>query len=147
MWGATAIVDLAKLLAEQFQSTRPVWGATPLGLSITSTLKISIHAPRVGRDLTEEINAVSSLISIHAPRVGRDSKAQSCRQRQQLFQSTRPVWGATGGGISYLSQCNHFNPRAPCGARLRFFQPVNFDVDISIHAPRVGRDYPQCHVV
>ena len=37
-------------------------------------LRISIHAPRAGCDLTEEINAVSSLISIHAPRAGCDMR-------------------------------------------------------------------------
>ena len=35
---------------------------------------ISIHAPRVGRDMLSSKTAVSQPISIHAPRVGRDSK-------------------------------------------------------------------------
>ena len=36
-------------------------------------LDISIHAPRVGRDRTAEIERRKQLaISIHAPRVGRD---------------------------------------------------------------------------
>ena len=33
-----------------FQSTLPVWGATDYMLSISKTLLISIHAPRVGSD-------------------------------------------------------------------------------------------------
>ena len=35
---------------------------------------ISIHAPRVGRDHTDEQLQPHTEISIHAPRVGRDSK-------------------------------------------------------------------------
>ena len=58
------------------------------------------------------------IISIHAPRVGRDVKII--------------------GRASDFSQ--HFNPRAPCGARLSVARFVFISVAISIHAPRVGRD-------
>ncbi len=34
-----------------------------------------------------------------------------------LFQSTRPVWGATCKGGSQPKDSVYFNPRAPCGAR------------------------------
>ena len=84
---------------------------------------ISIHAPRVGRDLCAVLRCVAAaVISIHAPRVGRDRcwSARTSRPRhfnprapcgaRQLkrdlihvakrFQSTRPVWGATGNGSS-----------------------------------------------
>ena len=33
------------------------------------------------------------------------------------FQSTRPVWGATGCLAALCKVCFNFNPRAPCGAR------------------------------
>ena len=39
-------------LPSTFQSTRPVWGATNAMISKGITAKISIHAPRVGRDAT-----------------------------------------------------------------------------------------------
>ena len=78
------------------------------------------------------------------------------------FQSTLPVWGATGMvQLSPLS-LNYFNPRSPCGERRhgrrdhRRVQPISIhaprvgsdsrylvpcrDPDISIHAPRVGSD-------
>ena len=101
-------------------------------------------------------------ISIHAPRVGRDAifarpeaqtwQFQSTRpvwgatyhtlpaMPSQTFQSTRPVWGATCQMNSHLNVLRYFNPRAPCGAR-RFggFLGCNQN-QISIHAPRVGRD-------
>ena len=57
-----------------------------------------------------------------------------------LFQSTLPVWGATGKLLDIHQNTLHFNPRSPCGER-----PENTDIffvisDISIHAPRVGSD-------
>ena len=105
---------------------------------------------------------MTSKISIHAPRVGRDNRSiQGCHQGQ-TFQSTRPVWGATFTGEYDVPTVKDFNPRAPCGARrgciwcalkdsaFQSTRPVwgaTFDnlldatgYPISIHAPRVGRD-------
>ena len=136
--------DLIAALDDQrragFQSTRPVWGATAAARDYRDFVDISIHAPRVGRDellVVEHPDAVG--ISIHAPRVGRDDCAGRRRRSAVRFQSTRPVWGATGsvlcafwcGYISIhaprvgrdhlpLRRCcpgSYFNPRAPCGAR------------------------------
>ena len=124
----------------QFQSTRPVWGATQMPDDYTWLCKISIHAPRVGRDHALDGDATMLLI----------------------FQSTRPVWGATPEilprvlcrhisihaprvGRDRPTDCgipcnDHFNPRAPCGARLQAVSRFHPAFSISIHAPRVGRD-------
>ena len=103
-------------------------------------------------------------ISIHAPRVGRDLTHFSQVVYDFLFQSTRPVWGATDLTGNFRRQVPDFNPRSPCGERhdghsvwqscayCRFQStlPVwgatceNRGRDalpaISIHAPRVGSD-------
>ena len=81
------------------------------------TEEISIHAPRVGRDRGYGRVTPSELISIHAPRVGRDHCVDDCCKLLIQFQSTRPVWGAT--------ICRH---------------TAEHPAPISIHAPRVGRD-------
>ena len=82
--------------------------------------------------------------------------------RSDMFQSTRPVRGATSCSPRAEARPHCFNPRAPCGARpsVRFgvesvtmFQstrPVRGATemtgmwsnitDVSIHAPRAGRD-------
>ena len=57
-----------------FQSTRPVWGATSRSAISKCFDRISIHAPRVGRDQKRCPGVLPRHISIHAPRVGRDSK-------------------------------------------------------------------------
>ena len=118
VWGATSRNSLSGCSTSRFQSTRPVWGATGRRLPRPSCCRnfnprapcgarrchvappldvdrISIHAPRVGRDCKGEFTgcpfydfnprapcgarralAVQRLavkaISIHAPRVGRD---------------------------------------------------------------------------
>ena len=79
---------------------------------------ISIHAPRVGRDLPAAYNHLHQLlISIHAPRVGRDVIDGTGLCAARIFQSTRPVWGATFFALFGLFGAAYFNPRAPCGAR------------------------------
>ena len=101
-----------------FQSTRPVWGATIFDVCNIRTKKISIHAPRVGRDLAAVLRLqLARNISIHAPRVGRDPASAAAHVRRR-----------------------HFNPRAPCGARRRRARLGARGDAISIHAPRVGRD-------
>ena len=57
---------------------------------------ISIHAPRVGSDLEAYRLELGMDISIHAPRVGSDILLSSLKTTALLFQSTLPVWGATG---------------------------------------------------
>ena len=60
-------------------------------------VRISIHAPRVGSDLKHEVEEWKhENISIHAPRVGSDLSQCTFLSHCGKFQSTLPVWGATG---------------------------------------------------
>ena len=56
------------------------------------------------------------------------------------FQSTRPVRGATGLHRGCTRTRKDFNPRAPCGARRSLSGCLGHALFISIHAPRAGRD-------
>ena len=101
-----------------FQSTRPVRGATSSRSSTRNSEIVSIHAPRAGRDVTDRRSeAPQDYVSIHAPRAGRDfqkaihlwtlfcfNPRAPCGARLSpsitsletcMFQSTRPVRGAT----------------------------------------------------
>ena len=116
--GARPYDELVAALNAGFQSTRPVWGATALVVSMSGRVRISIHTPRVGRDRARAIDLYKrqdfnprapcgarrspvsvqrarSAISIHAPRVGRDRMPSMFSVMFGQFQSTRPVWGAT----------------------------------------------------
>ena len=64
----------------KFQSTRPVWGAT----------------------LGKHDSRACDTISIHAPRVGRDLSDARLFYNHDLFQSTRPVWGATQACLTLM---------------------------------------------
>ena len=77
---------------------------------------ISIHAPRVGRDYIDREAAIEICISIHAPRVGRDCAATITRCWRQI------------------------SIHAPRVGRDQELTPDAHRTSISIHAPRVGRD-------
>ena len=101
-------------------------------------------------------------ISIHAPRMGSDLSLSMSAWFSRIFQSTLPGWGATirrwySGDASLhfnprspdgerppdstamAASCN-FNPRSPDGERLGCLHDVPAPVQISIHAPRMGSD-------
>ena len=124
----------------RFQSTRPVRGATSsLGIPRRAAC-FNPRAPCGARPAHLMEGWADQTVSIHAPRAGRDRRCQ--------WWADSPV---------------RFNPRAPCGARLRTasirlvsvaFQstrPVRgatcphsvraFQTQVSIHAPRAGRDH------
>ena len=116
----------------------------------------------MGRDKSHgKISSRSANFNPRAPCGARPS----CTTRiysTAAFQSTRPVWGATSRHFTLAAFTADFNPRAPCGARRRTVavadRLVRFQstrpvwgathgrdrrveqLQISIHAPRVGRD-------
>ena len=51
VWGATGD-DERERGRDEFQSTLPVWGATLQSDEVPCRVRISIHAPRVGSDLS-----------------------------------------------------------------------------------------------
>ena len=102
-----------------FQSTHPVRGATPPCARTSIARTISIHAPRAGCDVNFGFLVVQPVISIHAPRAGCDAAKIIPNNIRQ-----------------------DFNPRTPCGVRLRNAQQRSGH-SISIHAPRAGCDDPE----
>ena len=126
-------------LHQRFQSTPPARGATAASWSKLIDIKISIHAPREGGDLSGNIGLRIGIISIHAPREGGDSilkivlgssilfqstpPARGATQPAEtisgivLFQSTPPARGATPGESARTGNTNYFNPRPPRGGR------------------------------
>ena len=94
----------------------PAWGATRLGLRGRAVHRRFNPRARVGRDVG---------VGVVVPRY--------------RFQSTRPAWGATTRSRSHRPP-GCFNPRAPRGARHCGCALSVQRVDVSIHAPRVGRD-------
>ena len=79
-------------------------------------------------------------ISIHPPRVGRDMMSLLKVARAKAFQSTLPVWGGTDRIPRRNNRKGNFNPPSPCGEGHVVVQFFHADDLISIHPPRVGRD-------
>ena len=96
---------------------RPLCGSDPMQPEGPLAKVISIHAPRVGSDWVDP--GVDILGTDFNPR-------SPCGERHPIpqpqilrypFQSTLPVWGATGAMTCTRSVIGHFNPRSPCGER------------------------------
>ena len=138
VWGATYRERYFRP-GQQFQSTRPVWGATGKNGIECFGRAVSIHAPRVGRD----VNLFAPLpvresFNPRAPCGARLSRLATWQART-LFQSTRPVWGATRHG-KIRRRFLHVSIHAPRVGRDYTAPRVVHVADVSIHAPRVGRD-------
>ena len=103
----------------EFQSTRPMRGATRRSpRRDTSPRDFNPRAPCGARRHPQSHPAGSGAISIHAPHAGRDDFSNASQVGGALFQSTRPVRGATFIPATPTPSAVYFNPRAPCGARL-----------------------------
>ena len=100
-----------------FQSTLPVWGGTPPAGAVKRLCRISIHPPRVGRDI--EIIQLRILLKHFNP-------PSPCGEGR---------FGPARGGPN-----PDFNPPSPCGEGQRRACALPPEMYISIHPPRVGRD-------
>ena len=138
--GATCHHGTVHRRAAPFQSSRPLRGATHLDSGHNAIGIISILAPLAGRDVYGVDDYMAAKISILAPLAGRDFPIASatpppryfnprapCGARPlavlprlllDIFQSSRPLRGATKLRRFVRRSIRHFNPRAPCGARL-----------------------------
>ncbi|BBB49048.1 hypothetical protein Pelsub_P2279 [Pelolinea submarina] len=124
-----------------FQSTPPMRGATPDVKVVKTWFTFQSTPPMRGATIPPVDLPISSYISIHAPHAGSDWNPKYKQNRFSTFQSTPPMRGATldlflRNAIQHISihaphagsdvhfgdvysvHCN-FNPRPPCGERLR----------------------------
>ena len=101
----------------EFQPTRPLRGATFLGL----------------------VFFVSFCISTHAPLAGRDSILDDAIIKVNDFNPRAPC-GARLFKLKLIADDIDFNPRAPCGARQCKTPISSMRIRISTHAPLAGRD-------
>ena len=116
--GGDPVTAFFRVWSWLFQSTPPVWGATPgYPEQRRSHLYFNPRPPCGGRHNKDLTEGFLYRISIHAPRVGGDRS------------TSPPPWARS-----------NFNPRPPCGGRRAPGHSLDVPVQISIHAPRVGGD-------
>ena len=144
-----------------FQSTRPVWGATISYCLLRVHCVVSIHAPRVGRDLFFiRLDNGIPCFNPRAPCGARPSSIMQTAARSSFnprapcgarpctshradggseFQSTRPMRGATSR-IDFSRLSIQFQSTRPMrGATSIAGKRKGLD-GVSIHAPHAGRD-------
>ena len=138
--GARLLHDSTMPFCVKFQSTRPVWGATLFMVAASVLCPISIHAPRVGRDDSINLNVqVTANFNPRAPCGARQHRLFRVAVLIKHFNPRAPC-GARRKFLRESRSEPYFNPRAPCGARLYAGYVPAGRCQISIHAPRVGRD-------
>ena len=98
-----------------FQSTHPLRGATTCILDLAVDGVISIHAPLAGCDVRYHGDRHSRRISIHAPLAGCDRL----------------------DALNTMSN-THFNPRTPCGVRLKIIARRNRKIEFQSTHPLRG---------
>ena len=94
--GARPVVPPAAISPTEFQSTRPLRGAT--ALTCCAVMLRQYFNPRApcGARLQEQRDTLTRYaISIHAPLAGRDLSYNLYKGDDIIFQSTRPLRGAT----------------------------------------------------
>ena len=103
---------------DKFQSTLPAWGETGYMLFPASlTVHISIHSPRMGRDIPALILVLCytyfNPLSPHGERP--ELKAKLIKMREISIHS--PRMGRDQGTKMYTGALNYFNPLSPHGER------------------------------
>ena len=163
MWGATCTLTQYGKSVMHFNPRAPCGARREVCVVLLRELRISIHAPRVGRDCGYGRQTVRYVIFQSTRPVWGATNLSFSQMSSMLFQSTRPVWGATvTAGIRFTansisihaprvgrdSDCHrpqrlrmHFNPRAPCGARQKIWEYPQAERYFNPRAPCGARPY------
>ena len=138
VWDATAASSRPSCVSG-FQSTHPVWDATPVDVFDGVAAHISIHASRMGCDFFQS-RSLSFQLHFN-PRIPYGMRLGRARRTccPYVFQSTHPVWDATGhiGDVHSDLPISIHASRMGCDAHVRSLRAVPV---ISIHASRMGCD-------
>ena len=125
----------------KFQSTRPIRGATVSSLTTGTEDNFNPRAPYGARLGMKPSDDPKADISIHAPHTGRDPIPAPASILFHVFQSTRPIRGATFAFAYVVNTDNVISIHAPhTGRDSGVFLACSINFAISIHAPHTGRD-------
>ena len=139
MRGATGAGPLeARLRRVSIHAPRA--GRDPRGALAFHRSPVSIHAPRAGRDLSCREVSAPALVSIHAPRAGRDDSLVIAPLNTPPVSIHAPRAGRDSYTPDYGLWFDYVSIHAPrAGRDFTGFNLVR-DASVSIHAPRAGRD-------
>ena len=138
--GSDVTLIILTLITTKFQSTLPVWGATPMQIPLpvrpidfnprspcgeqpvftggaSSRMEFQSTLPVWGATHMGLVRIARDGISIHAPRVGSDSPAGGIVPGQKGISIHAPRVGSDQGKQVWQIHRHDFNPRSPCGER------------------------------
>jgi len=128
--------------SRRFQSTRPARGATLVRRHECHYIRVSIHAPRAGRDGSYP-HSTRSFLRFQSTRPARGATiCGGSGTLRAMFQSTRPARGATTTSSDHHNR-HPVSIHAPRAGRDRDHCFPGVPQEVSIHAPRAGRDRAQ----
>ena len=162
MRGATQLITMLVSNAE-FQSTRPMRGATeyvqeklhgrlsfnpraPCGARLAAFIQVvfflfvSIHAPHAGRDTLPRIVALTGIVFQSTRPMRGATRQHGGGELYERFQSTRPMRGATADLEASRSDMEFQSTRPMRGATYLHNPSTGNVMTVSIHAPHAGRD-------
>ena len=121
-----------------FQSTHPLRGATTVYVPPKKLAKISIHAPLAGCDADERANKAMAINFNPRTPCGVRPQSNAETERQEQFQSTHPLRGATRWNATTTTKQCAFQSTHPMRGATDFLLDIILGVTISIHAPARG---------
>ena len=122
-----------------FQSTLPAWGETAAGALERLRVPFQSTLPAWGETVPRLGSRGGGAISIHSPRMGRDVSIRATRCDCFDFNPLSPH-GERPGSPADASASSYFNPLSPHGERPHILAGCSSAPAISIHSPRMGRD-------
>ena len=126
--------------AEKFQSTLPAWGETGRRwLNICRRVHFNPLSPHGERRRAGTIRRRSTRFQSTLPAWGETRHVIVIKLGMQ-FQSTLPAWGETVRQ-NFLGERGQFQSTLPAWGETRGHPPNHGGGEISIHSPRMGRDY------
>ena len=138
--GSDYPITITPLGISAFQSTLPGWGATRRHNHGGQTRgDFNPRSPDGERRAVSLSDTPPCDISIHAPRMGSDVTTLMLVPASVVFQSTLPGWGATATEMTTAYTCVISIHAPRMGSDRRDGRPRTRIV-ISIHAPRMGSD-------
>ena len=137
--GARQVARGEKSADSKFQFTRPAWGATVFRGACVAGIVFQFTRPAWGATAgcKEGINIRS--FNSRAPHGARPPTVCTCGKETE-FQFTRPAWGATNSAMLPTASARFQFTRPAWGATMWLLNTKQPDI-VSIHAPRMGRDF------
>ena len=123
-----------------FQSTHPLRGATTVYVPPKKLAKISIHAPLAGCDADERANKAMAINFNPRTPCGVRPQSNAETERQEQFQSTHPLRGATRWNATTTTKQCAFQSTHPLRGATSAVEQYLETGAISIHAPLAGCD-------